>query len=141
MHETVLGVEEFIDALSRADQRALEQHLIRLMQLIIKWKAQPERRSRSWVAIIRHAREAVREIQEDTPSLTDHRIRQGWEACLRKAHGEAEGDINQDIPQIGLSWEEVFEAHRPLRPTKPATPRDREHRCRYGNYNSRSGVT
>jgi hypothetical protein len=110
MHEAVLGLEELIDALSRADQRALEQHLIRLVQHIIKWKAQPERRSRSGVATIRKACEAIREIQEDTPSLTDHRIRQRWEACLRKAHREAEGDINQDIPQIGLSWEEVFEA-------------------------------
>jgi Domain of unknown function DUF29 len=109
MHEAVLGLEELIDALSRADRRALEQHLIRLMQRIIKWKAQPERRSRSWVATISNAREAIREIQEDTPSLTDDRIRQRWDACLRKARREAEGEVNRDIPQIGLSWEEVFE--------------------------------
>jgi hypothetical protein len=38
MHEAILGLEELIDALSRADQRALEHHLIRLMQHIIKWK-------------------------------------------------------------------------------------------------------
>jgi hypothetical protein len=36
MHEAILGLEELIDALSRADQRALEHHLIRLMQHIIK---------------------------------------------------------------------------------------------------------
>ena len=109
MHEAVLGLEELIDALSRADQRALEQYLIRLMQHIIKWKVQPERRSRSWVATINNAREAIRELQEDTPSLTDERVRQRWAACLRKAHREAEGEINRDIPPIALSWEEVFE--------------------------------
>jgi len=80
------------------------------MQHIIKWKVQPERRSRSWVAIIHNAREAIRELQEDTPSLTDDRIRQRWDICLRKAHQEAEGDIDRDIPQMDLSWEGVFEA-------------------------------
>ena len=110
MHEAVLGLEELIDALSRADQRALEHHLIRLMQHVIKWKAQPERRSRSWAATIRNAREAIREIQEDTPSLTDERIRHRWDACLGKAHRKAEGELNRDIAPMGLSWEEVFEA-------------------------------
>jgi hypothetical protein len=62
------------------------------------------------VAIIHNAREDIRELQEDTPSLTDDRIRHCWDTCLRKAHREAEGDINRDIPQMGLSWEEVFEA-------------------------------
>ena len=110
MHEAIVGLEDLIDALSRADQRALEHHLIRLMQHIIKWKAQPGRRTRSWVATIHNAREAIRELQEDTPSLTDERLLQRWEACLRKAHREAEGEINQDIPPLGLSWEEVFTA-------------------------------
>jgi hypothetical protein len=110
MHDAILGLEGLIDALSGADQRALEHHLIRLMQHIIKWKVQPERRSRSWVAIIHNAREAIRELQEDTPSLTDDRIRQRWDTCLRKAHQEAEGDIDRDIPQMDLSWEGVFEA-------------------------------
>lgn len=109
MHEAALGLEELIDALSRADQRALEHHLVRLMQHIIKWKVQPERRSRSWIATICNAREAIREIQEDTPSLTDDRIRPRWDSCLRKAHRDAEGDVNRDISQIGLSWQEVFE--------------------------------
>ena len=110
MHAAVLGIEELIDALSRADQRALEHYLIRLMQHIIKWQAQPERRSRSWVATIQNAREAIRELQEDTPSLTDERLRQRWDACLRKAHREAEGEMNREIPPRTLSWGEVFEA-------------------------------
>jgi hypothetical protein len=110
MHEAILGLEELIDALSHADQRALEHHLIRLMQHIIKWKVQPERRSRSWVAIIHNAREAIRELQEDTPSLTDDRIRHRWDACLSNAHREAEGELNRGIPGTELSWGEVFEA-------------------------------
>jgi len=110
MHEAILGLEELIDALSPADQRALEHHLIRLMQHVIKWKVQPEPRSRSWVGTIYNAREAIRDLQEDIPSLTDDRIRHRWDTCLRKARREAEGEIDRDISLIGLSWEEVFEA-------------------------------
>ena len=110
MREAVRGLEELIDALSRADQRALEQHLTRLGQHIIEWKVQPERHLRSWVASIHNAREAIREIQDETPSLTDDRIRHRWNACLRKAHREAEGELDRSIPQTRLSWEEVFEA-------------------------------
>jgi Domain of unknown function DUF29 len=43
------GLEELIDALARADKRALESHLIRVMQHVITWKRQPERRSRTWI--------------------------------------------------------------------------------------------
>jgi hypothetical protein len=32
------GLEELIDALARADKRALERHLIRVMEHVIKWK-------------------------------------------------------------------------------------------------------
>jgi len=40
-----IGIEEIIEALARADRRALESYLIRLMQHSIKWRVQPERRS------------------------------------------------------------------------------------------------
>ena len=38
------GLEKLIDALSRSDERGLESHLICLMQHLIKWKVQPERK-------------------------------------------------------------------------------------------------
>ena len=89
MHEAVLGLEELIDALSRADQRALDHHLIRLMQHIIKWQAQPERRSRELGSNHQQrAREAIRELQEDTPSLTDERVRQRGRPVYAKPIGK-----------------------------------------------------
>jgi hypothetical protein len=69
-----------------------------------------QRHSRSWVATIRNAREAICDIQADTPSLTDDRIRHRWDACLSNAHREAEGELNRGIPGTELSWGEVFEA-------------------------------
>jgi Domain of unknown function DUF29 len=110
VQEATQGIEELIDALSRADRRALESHLVRLMQHIMKWKYQPTHHSRSWQNTIANAREAIAEIQEETPSLTDNVIRQLWDRALRKAHREAESDINQTIPPLSLTWDEVFTA-------------------------------
>jgi hypothetical protein len=108
VQEATLGIEELIDALSRSDRRALESHLVRLMQHIIKWKSQPANRSRSWQHTIANARDAIAEIQEDTPSLTDDVIRGLWDRALRKAHREAESDMNQAIPLLSLTWDDVF---------------------------------
>ena len=53
VEDAMSGLEELIDALSRSEERALQSYLVRLMQHIIKWKLQPERRSPSWSATIR----------------------------------------------------------------------------------------
>jgi Domain of unknown function DUF29 len=108
--EAMHGLEELIDALARADKRALESHLIHVMQHVITWKMQPERCSRSWVRTIRNGRKEIRTLQQDTPSLTDQFIReQLWDDCLDSAIGEAEGEMDCDLPALALTWQEVFE--------------------------------
>ena len=77
------------------------------MAHIMQWKVQPGWRSRSWADTIADAREAIAEIQEDTPSLTDEVIRDMWERALRKAHREARRETGLDIPQTSLTWAEV----------------------------------
>ncbi len=107
--EAMHGLEAFIDAVARADQRALESHLIRVMQHVIKWKMQPERRSRSWIRTIRNGRKEIRKLQQDTPSLTDQLIReQLWADCLDSAIGEAEAEMDCDLLPLALMWQEVF---------------------------------
>jgi hypothetical protein len=103
------GLEELIDALSRADRRALRSHLIRLMQHIIKWHHQPEKRSRSWLATIRNARNEIAELREETPSLTRRVIEEMWDRCLEAAINEAEGDMDMSVPPLTLSWGAVFD--------------------------------
>jgi hypothetical protein len=104
-----VGIEELIDALARAERRALRSQLIRLMMHIIKWKTQPERRSRSWRASINSARREIEEIQEATPSLTRRVIEAMWDDCFESAKEDAEGEMNQDVAVRSLSWKEVFE--------------------------------
>ena len=104
-----IGIEELIEALARSDRRALESYLIRLMQHIIKWRVQPERRSPSWAATIRTARRQIARLQRDTPSLNRRVIEAMWDEALLDALDEAEGELNRRIPPVTLTWDEVFE--------------------------------
>ena len=108
--EASAGLKELIEALGRSEKRALKSHLTRLMAHVIKWRTQPEKRTRGWAATIHNAREEIRDIQEETPSLTDHVIEDIWDKCFQAAKREAEADMNQDTFLSELSWEEVIEA-------------------------------
>jgi hypothetical protein len=112
------GLEELIDALSRSDERALESHLIRLMQHIIKWKVQSERRSPSWVATIREQRRQIRRLQSRSPRFTDQYIQDTlWEDCSMGGLNEAAAEMNREyIEAVPLSWHEVFETPYTLEP-------------------------
>ena len=108
------GLEELIDALARSDRRALRSHLIRLMQHIIKWRHQPENRSRSWLATIHNARNEIAGLRADTPSLTRRVIEEMWENCLEAAVNEAEGEMDLSLPPLTLKWDDVFETEYTL---------------------------
>ena len=104
-----IGIEELVEALARADRRALESYLIRLMQHIIKWRVQPERRSPSWAASIRTARRQIARLQRETSSLNRWVIEAMWDEALLDALDEAEGELNRRIAPMTLTWDEVFE--------------------------------
>ncbi|HEY7680157.1 MAG TPA: DUF29 family protein [Terriglobia bacterium] len=116
--EATQGLEELIDALSGSDERELRSYLIRLMQHIIKWRLQPECRTPSWVASIEHARHEIAELRQDHPRFTRHVMEERlWQRCLRSAHREAAIDMNQErIPEMTLSWDEVFDEVFTLEP-------------------------
>lgn len=107
--EAHLGLEELTDAVSRIDRRSVRSHLTRLMMHILKWKVQPEYRSKSWVLTIKHARREILNTQEDTPSITDATIRQMWDRCFENAKEDAEEETGSVINLSGLTWQEVFE--------------------------------
>ena len=107
--EAVIGIEELIQALSRSEKRALKSQLIRLMLHIIKWQSQPERRSLSWVASIKDAREEIADIQEETPNLTDNVIKELWDKAFIIANRDAQAEMSKKSAVAELSWQEVFE--------------------------------
>ena len=88
--EATVGIEALLDAMEKAERRALQSQLERLMQ--------PRRRSRSWRRSITQARQAMHEMQEDTPSLTDAVIHGVWARALGVAYDEAQEEVGMDFP-------------------------------------------
>ena len=109
LEEAKRGTEELIDALSRAEKRALRSQLIRLMLHIMKWKTQVDYRSVSWPVSILSARHEIADIQEDTPSLTRKVIEGIWEKCFKAAKEYAEAETGQKVSVKRLTWYEVFD--------------------------------
>jgi len=107
--EAAVGIQELVDALSRADRRALRSQLIRLMLHIIKWRTQPERRCRSWSGSIGNARREIAGLREDTPSLTREVIEEMWASCFAAATEDAEAEIDATSKVEALTWEDAFE--------------------------------
>ena len=106
--EAAKGIEELIEALSRSEKRALKSQLVRLMLHIIKWNSQPEKRSRSWVASIKDARDEIADIQEETPSLNDAVIESLWDKALVIAKRDAEAEMGKKSDMQSVLWQEAF---------------------------------
>jgi hypothetical protein len=107
--EASIGIGELIDALSRSEKRALKSQLVRLMLHIIQWQSQPERRSWSWVASIKDARDEIADIQEENPSLNDAVVGSLWEKAFVMAKRDAQAEMGRKLDVQGLSWQEVFD--------------------------------
>lgn len=107
--EAFIGIEELIQALSRSEKRALKSQLIRLMLHIIKWQSQPERRSLSWIASIKDARDEIADIQEETPSLNNTVIEELWDKAFTIAKRDAQAEMGKEPAIATLSWQAVFE--------------------------------
>ncbi len=80
-----------IDALGRSEYLRLRSALLRLLQHLLKWDHQPQRRSRSWADTIAEQRERVFDQLRDNPSLKarqaavfDEAYRKGRTAMLRE---------------------------------------------------------
>ena len=108
IQESQAGLEELIAALGRAEKRALTSQLTRLMMHIIKWKIQPQRRSRSWIFTISSARVEITEILEYEPHLKSQ-VSVLWDKCFKTACRFAQDETGLKPTLQKLSWQEVFE--------------------------------
>lgn len=60
---------EEVESLGKSERRELENRLEILLIHLLKWRHQPERRSRSWANTIQEQRRRIRAILADNPSL------------------------------------------------------------------------
>jgi len=104
------GLDTLLEAMGRAEKRAIKSQLIRLMFHVIKWNIQPEKRSRSWRKTINDARDEIADEQAFSPSLNRRYIEEIWEKAFLQAKRGAEDETGLSTQHIeNLTWEEVFE--------------------------------
>src|SRR5436190_20969661 len=102
------GLEELSEAMARSEKRAMRSQLVRLLVHVLKWKHQPEKRSRSWAASINQARDEIEQIQEEVPSLNRKVIDAMWDDAMRSARKQAEIETGKTMPARKVTWAEAF---------------------------------
>jgi hypothetical protein len=75
---------EELDAMAGRLRRELKNHLRILLAHLLKWQAQPKRRSRSWASTIAEQRDQIAALLEENPSL-----RQDLDETARSAYPRA----------------------------------------------------
>lgn len=65
----VAHIAEEIESVGKSERRELENRLIVLLAHLLKWRAQPERRGRSWRATIKEQRRRVAGVLKTNPGL------------------------------------------------------------------------
>jgi hypothetical protein len=62
-------IAEEIDYLARKERHALRSRFTRLIEHLLKWEFQPQRRSASWQRTIIVQRQAIQDLLEENPSF------------------------------------------------------------------------
>jgi len=86
------AVADEIEALGRSEKREVGSRLATLLQRLLLWHYQPERRSGIWRSSIREARDEIAELVVDNPSLVRYpkeRLARAFEIARLRALDEA----------------------------------------------------
>lgn len=101
LHEIdIENIAEELESLGKQDKRALMSRAILLLMHLLKWRFQPERRSRSWELTIKEQRKQILRLCKDSPSLKKWLSEQSLEEIYLDALEDA-------IDETGLE-ESVF---------------------------------
>ncbi|MFO1430668.1 MAG: DUF29 domain-containing protein [Candidatus Competibacteraceae bacterium] len=106
---------EELEDMGANKKRAIARHLMRLLQHLLKYKMQPQLRSKSWQLTIRNQREDLRELLEESPSLV-HTLHDPER--LRRAYARAvsEASIETGIDESVFPHECPFTVEQALKP-------------------------
>ena len=106
-------IAEEIEDMGKSDKHAVENRLIVLLIHLLKWKCQPERRSRSWDATIDTQRVRLERVLRESPSL-------------RARLGETIADVYPDAVRLAVKQtrlpKEAFPACCPFTPDQLLDP-------------------
>lgn len=79
---------EEIESMGRSEKRALESNLVVLLMHLLKYKYQPEKRSKSWLSTIFEHRRRLNKQFQDSPSLKKYFL-ETFAECYQDARQQA----------------------------------------------------
>ncbi|OYU91634.1 MAG: hypothetical protein CFE29_01775 [Bradyrhizobiaceae bacterium PARB1] len=106
------NIAEELDDLGKSIYRELENRVAGLVQHVLKWEYQPDRRARSWEATIREQRKRIAKLLNESPSLKpklDEALREGYDYGRNRASGDTDLPIEIFPEQRPYSWEDLME--------------------------------
>ncbi len=110
IEEAEVGLQELIETVARIHRVTVGSHLRQLMAHILKWKIQPELRSRSWSRTIVNARNEIDDVLKSVPTVTEGVIRDElWDDAFHRGKKLAETETGLKVTISNLTWEEVFD--------------------------------
>jgi len=107
------NIIEEIESMGRSESRALESRLTVLLQHLLKWKFQPERRGKSWELSIDEQRIRFDRLLRENPSLKSALntiLTEAYRLAIVKAAKETNLDKKSFPVECPWSWEELVDA-------------------------------
>jgi hypothetical protein len=98
----VENLMEEIESLGRQERQELRNRLGVLLGHLLKWRYQPEARSRSWTGTIREQRQEIKRHLRENPSLKPYLL-EAIEIGYEKGLALLERETSVDLSQVPLS--------------------------------------
>jgi hypothetical protein len=106
-------IAEEIESMGKSEKRELVSRLVVLLQHLLKWQYQPERRGKSWRATIINQRRDVADHLADNPSLRatlSQSIAAAYERALTAAAAETDLEEATFPPACPWTFAQIMDA-------------------------------
>lgn len=98
----MIHVIEELETMGRSERQALQSNLQVVLMHLLKYKYQPEKRSKSWRFTLLEHRDRIEALLEDSPSLRTY-LSEIFARCYAKARKKAAVETELDIEIFPLS--------------------------------------
>ena len=105
------NLAEEIESLGKSEESELENRLAILISHLLKWKYQPERRSKSWIFTIREQRKKVIRHLKRNPSLKykeDEAFESSYSDAVMRTEKETRLDIDVFPERMPFNQQDVL---------------------------------
>lgn len=102
---------EEVEGMGKQARSELRSHLIVLLAHLLKWRFQPDRRSRSWMLTILEQRVQARQVVDGSPSLKpliEEVLAEAYQSARLRAARETRRLPRRFPEQSPFSWDEAM---------------------------------